>query len=278
MNSAIKRLVLCAACSLIAFSAFTGCGNSGGEVDVNKTGLSGYEKSVSSEQYSYDIFNDHISLTAYKGDEETVIIPETIDDKAVTCISTGTFRDINDKVRSVRIPNTVTVIEDGSFSGNSLESIELYADNPLFEIENGALMNKEKTTLLAFPGNSDIEEFTIPDTVSTIPSGVFSGCLKLKKVNIPSSVKTIATFAFMGCGITQAELPEGVENLGMGAFWGCKSLETLTLPKSLKNVINPETTCQDCTALKTVKGYDSTAAKEIIKGEGVSAKYESLGK
>lgn len=278
MNIRIKKIALCSLCSLIALSAFTACSCSGDEIDNTKAASSGYEKSTGNELYKYDIFDEHISLTAYIGDEEAVEIPEAIDGKPVTQISTNTFYNISDKVKSVKIPKTVTVIETNSFTNNKLESIELDTDNPSYTIENGALMDKDKTVLLAFPGKSNIEEFTIPDTVSAIPSGVFSGCTGLKKVNIPSSVKNIETFAFMGCGITQAELPEGVERIGMGVFWNCKSLETLVLPKSLKTIDNPETTCQSCTALKTVKGYDSTDAEKITKCEGLSAEYESLGK
>lgn len=277
MNTRIKKIALCSLCSLIALSAFTACSCSGDEVDNAKAASSGYEKSTSNELYKYDIFDEHISLTAYIGDEEAVEIPENIDGKAVTQISTNTFYNISDNVKSVKIPKTVTVIEANSFTGNKLESIELDTGNPSYTIENGALMDKDKTVLLAFPGKSDIEEFTVPDTVSSIPSGVFSGCTGLKKVNIPSSVKNIETFAFMNCGITQAELPEGVERIGMGAFWNCKSLETLVLPKSLTTIDNPETICQSCPALKTVKGYDSTDAEKITVCEGLNAKYESLG-
>lgn len=277
MNFSIKKAALCTACSLIALSAFTACSCSNGEVDNIKTASAGYQKSASTELYKYDIFSDHIAVTAYTGEQETAVIPEMIEDKPVTHITENTFYNISEKVKSIQIPKTVTVIDQHSFTGNKLESIVLDADNTSFEIENGALMDKGKTRLLAFPENSDIEEFTIPDTVTSVPSGVFSGCTRLKKINIPSSVKSIDTFAFMGCGITQAELPEGVERLGMGAFWNCKSLETLILPKSLKTIDNPETTCQSCSSLKTVKGYDSTAAKEIVKCEGLSAEYESIG-
>lgn len=277
MNIRIKKIALCSLCSLIALSAFTACSCSGDEIDNTKAASSGYEKSTGNELYKYDIFDEHISLTAYIGDEEAVEIPEAIDGKPVTQISTNTFYNISDKVKSVKIPKTVTVIETNSFTNNKLESIELDTDNPSYTIENGALMDKDKTVLLAFPGKSDIEEFTVPDTISSIPSGVFSGCTGLKKVNIPSSVKNIETFAFMNCGITQAELPEGVERIGMGAFWNCKSLETLVLPKSLTTIDNPETICQSCPALKTVKGYDSTDAEKITECEGLNAKYESLG-
>ena len=277
MNTGIKRIALCALCSLLALSAFTACSCSGNEVDNTKTASSGYQKSASTELYKYDIFSDHIAITAYTGEQETAVIPEMIEEKPVTHITENTFYNISDKVKDVQIPKTVTVIDQHSFTGNKLESIVLDAENTSFEIENGALMDKEKTRLLAFPGNSDIEEFTIPDTVNTIPSGVFSGCTRLKKINIPSSIKSIDTFAFMGCGITQAELPEGVERIGMGVFWNCKNLETLVLPKSLKTIDNPETTCQSCDALKTVKGYDSTDAEKITECEGLSAEYESLG-
>ncbi|MCQ4021611.1 MULTISPECIES: leucine-rich repeat domain-containing protein [unclassified Ruminococcus] len=278
MKSKIILAALCTACSLLALSSLTSCScSSSNEVDNTKIASSGYEKSTANELYKYDVFDNHICLTAYIGKEETINIPQEIDGKPVTEILSNTFYNIDENVKVVVIPKTVTYIESHSFTNNKLESIELDKDNPSYIIENAALMDKDKTILLAFPGKSSIEEFTIPSTVSSIPSGVFSGCTKLKKVKIPSSVKNIETFAFMGSGITQAELPEGVERIGMGVFWNCKNLETLTLPKSLKTIDNPETTCQNCPALKTVKGYDSTDAEEITKADGVTAKYESLG-
>lgn len=278
MNIYLKKILICAASSLLAISSLAACSSSNNEVDSIKAAVSpNYEKSLENDLYKYDVFNDHIVITSYIGNEETVTIPETIDEKSVTGIAMNSFTTCDESVKTVKIPKTVTAIEGNSFSGNKFEKIEIDADNPSYIIENNAIMDKAKTTLLAFAGGSDTEEFSIPDTVTSISSGVFSSCPNLKTVNIPSSVKTIDTFAFMGSGLTQAVLPEGVEELGMGAFWNCKSLETLELPQSLKTIYNPETICQSCTSLKTVKGYDSTDAKEIIEGEEVSAEYISLG-
>lgn len=278
MNTYIKKFLVCTTAAVLIGSVITSC-SCDSQVDDTKAAVSsGYEKSIDNDSFKFDIFNDHIAITSYIGSEKTVTIPETIEDKPVTDIATNAFASCDKAVKVVKFPATITNIESNAFNGNSFEKFEIDSDNRSYIIENNAIMDAEKTTLLAFAGASDTEEFTVPDTVSIIPSGVFSNCPNLKKVNIPSSVRTIDTFAFMGCGLTSAVLPEGVESLGMGAFWKCKNLETLELPKSLKTIYNPETTCQNCTSLKTVSGYDSTDAQKIVtESEDLSAEYVSLG-
>lgn len=278
MKNIFLRVVACASCSLLIALSLAACGCSSDEVDSEKAAISsGYEKSLQNEQFKYDIFNDHTVITSYIGSESDVEIPEMIDDKPVTELATNTFTDSSDTVKTVKIPKTVTLIYQSCFSGNKIEKFEIASDNTAYIVENGAIMDSGKTKLIAYAAASDAEEFTIPDTVTSVPSGVFSQCPNLKKINIPASVKSIDTFAFMGSALTQAVLPEGVESLGMGAFWNCKNLETLELPKSLTNIITPETICQSCTALKTVKGYDSTDAQKITECDDITAEYVSLG-
>lgn len=275
-NKFIKAACL-GVCALIALVSLPAC-NCSDDVDPIKAGASsGYEKSGQNESFKYDVFKDHVVITGYVGEEANIEIPESIDDKTVTTIAVNTFYGCADTVKTVKIPKSITLIEENAFTGNKIESIEIDSENKSYVVENGILMDKDKTVLLAYAAGSAAEEVTIPDTITAIPSGVFSKCSNIKTVNIPSSVKNIATFAFMGSGITTMKLPEGVEEIGQGVFWQCKNLETLELPESLTNICNPETICQGCTSLKTVKGYDSTDAKMIVDGEDVNAEYVSLG-
>ena len=56
----------------------------------------------------------------------------------------------------------------------------------------------------AFSGCSALTSITIPNSVTTISDYTFNECTNLQKVNIGKSVKTIETFAFKNCtSITQ---------------------------------------------------------------------------
>lgn len=278
MKKNFLRAAACIACSMLMVSSLAACGCLPNEVNSEKAAISpDYEKSLQNELFKYDIFNDHAVITSYIGSETAVEVPEMIDDKPVTELATSAFTDSSNTVKKVKIPKTVTNINKSCFSGNKIEEFEIDSDNTEYIVESGAIMDSSRTKLIAYAAACSADEFTIPNTVTSVPSGVFSQCPNLKKINIPSSVKSIDTFAFVGSGLTEVILPEGVESIGMGAFWNCKSLETLELPKSLTNITAPETICQSCTALKTVKGYDSTEAQKITEGEDVNAEYVSLG-
>lgn len=50
------------------------------------------------------------------------------------------------------------------------------AENPHYTSENGVLYNKSKTVLVRVPTEYDIANIAIPQTVTVIGEGAFSGC------------------------------------------------------------------------------------------------------
>lgn len=60
----------------------------------------------------------------------------------------------------------------------------------IFEIEDGVLIGCL---------DKHIVEAIIPDGVTTIEHGAFSGCLSLESVHIPDGVTNIGERAFEGC-------------------------------------------------------------------------------
>lgn len=274
----IKIRLSAVAAVVLSLTALASCSCGNDNVDVVKAGASSdYQNTLQSEDFQYDVYESFIAIDKYTGSKDTCEIPEEIDGKPVTTINSNAFYNTDETLKRVVIPSTVTDIERSAFSANRLEEIELDSENTSFVIDNGVLMDTDKTEVLAFPGQSDIEQLTLPQGIEVIPSGVFSNCPNLKRVELPSTLKEIETFAFTSSGLTEAVIPEGVEEIGMGIFWGCISLETLELPQSLTTINSPETICQGCTALKTVSGYDSTEARRIIDAQGLEAEYVSLG-
>ena len=69
---------------------------------------------------------------------------------------------------------------------------------------------------------------TIPNSVSSIESGTFSGCSSLTSITIPNSVTSIGRYAFSDCSsLTSITIPNSVRIIESGAFQSCSNLENV---------------------------------------------------
>lgn len=85
----------------------------------------------------------------------------------------------------------------------------------------------------------EVKDLVIPNSVTSISSGAFSGCSGLTSVTIPNSVTSIGNEAFSGCsGLTSVTIPNSVTSIGNGAFWGCSGLTSVTIPNSVTSIGN----------------------------------------
>lgn len=185
--------------------------------------------------------------------EGDVVIPDKVNDKPVTSIQTGAFSN-NDKILSVTIPSSVTVIYDGAFSGcSNLQNV--YWD------EQSSL----KTLGVAvFNDCAKLADISLPDGLETVDDRAFEGCNSLTKIEIPSSVSTLSNFVFRDCAnleevtfgvgatltkigeeafrgcesLSTINLPDGLTDIEQSAFFGCVALKSLILPESLVNIEN----------------------------------------
>ena len=78
----------------------------------------------------------------------------------------------------------------------------------------------------------DIEEVTIPETITYIGGGAFSGCKNLAQIVLPSHLEELGNHAFMYSGIQEIILPQTVKEMGEEAF-AYSSLKEIT---GLENV------------------------------------------
>ncbi len=82
--------------------------------------------------------------------------------------------------------------DGGCFFGcKNLESIEIEDNNSTYRTENGILYNKDKTTLIKYPGGKQENIFSIPNTVIKIGMQAFCDNQSLTAINIPKSVTLI---------------------------------------------------------------------------------------
>ncbi len=122
-------------------------------------------------------------------------------------------------------------------SGISYESITVSEDNAYLMVEDNILFSKDKKTLIRYPNNKLDEEYTIPESVTTIGSSAFLGCTSLTSVTIPNSVTSIGSFAFEGCtSLTSVTIPGGVTTIGENAFYNCSALTSVTIPEAVTKI------------------------------------------
>ena len=137
---------------------------------------------------------------------------------------------------SVTIGNGVTSIGDDVFYGcDLLMSVYItdiaawckisFASTPFTYAEN-LYLNGELVT-----------DLVIPDSVTSIGDGAFSGCSNLASVVIPDSVTSIGNSAFSGCrNLASVVIPDSVISIGNSAFSGCTSLTSVTIPDSVTSI------------------------------------------
>ena len=135
-----------------------------------------------------------------------------------------------------------------------------------------------------------LQNVTIPDSVTRIGANAFSGCAELKDITIPNSVTSIGLGAFSDCtGLTEVTIPDSVTAIGSCAFDDCTNLETIVIPESVTDIGFTESEGQTGTPVfsgcekLTIKGVKGSAAEEYanafsIPFEEIEAQQPTSGK
>ena len=101
-----------------------------------------------------------------------------------------------------------------------------------------------------------LENYKIPEGVTSIGSYAFYECSSLTSVTIPDSVTSIGAEAFNHCsGLTSVTIGNSVTSIGYEAFYDCSSLTSVTIPNSV--TIIGGYAFSDCSELTTIS-YSGT--------------------
>jgi hypothetical protein len=227
----IKRFLALGAV-FAAAALILGCGEQKDSLERFKAELE--KKNVNTADKPYTAALGAINAAA-NGREVSAIIEKagkyvTLDLSACS-VPKGVISDMsyikdNVFIKGIILPNVLVTIEDNAFDNckeivsimipplvasvsqyafglcSSLETITVARNNSAYSSVDGALFNKDKTTLVLYPeGKSG--DYTIPSSVTTIGEGAFNNCDGLTGVTIPSSVASIGEGGFNNCnGLT----------------------------------------------------------------------------
>lgn len=76
-------------------------------------------------------------------------------------------------LKSIEIPDSVTEIDEGAFDATGINAFHVDEGNPNYCSESGILYNKDKSALVAFPPEYDLDHFELSHTVRRIADSAF---------------------------------------------------------------------------------------------------------
>ncbi len=114
----------------------------------------------------------------------------------------------------------------------------------------------------AFSG-SNLTSITLPDSITDIGTNVFFNCASLTSINLPNSITSIGAYAFYDCiFLTNITLPDSLIRIGESAFEGCDRLESIILPPKITRIVY---TFDRCRRLKYITIPNSVVYIDTFK-------------
>lgn len=268
--------------------------NAAGTADTNETTTSAAVQSADDTQSDseekeyngftyYTHFNEENNrteavITGYKGIDNDLVIPDSIDNAVVTSIGEKSFAESN-QFESITIPDSIGSIGEGAFDCredlskvyiNSLENwckidFKDSGSQPMCNFAdlyiNGNLLTDltvpDSITSInnyTFSGCTSITSVTLPNCITKICDDAFSFCDNLEKVEFGHELKSIGNYAFAYTSLKNITIPDSVTYIGDYAF-SCCSFESIVIPDSLTSV--NDYAFSYCNKLKTVIIPDS---------------------
>ena len=204
------------------FTAMPLAVNAAGTADTNETTTSAAVQSADDTQSDseekeyndftyYTYFNEENNrteavITGYKGIDNDLVIPDSIDNAVVTAISMYAFSGHSD-LASITIPSTIQSIGEGAFfECNGLKkvyvsSIEDWCKIDFSYSDSDADADANPLSIGAdlYVDNKLVTDVTIPDGVKSIGKYAFYGYSSLKSISFPSSIRSIGESDFFDC-------------------------------------------------------------------------------
>ena len=212
-----------------------------------------YSFYIEEPAFSYRTNKDGtIRITQYDGfEEDTLIVPSTIDGKVVTTIARGFITSNTIRAKKIVLPDTITTIEGYAFwpghtYPDNLEQINIpdsvtnleggafamcnkinitLGSNSNYSIENNIIYNKEKTHLIEVLGSYNGDKtLTLPETLTSIQNSAFFAVDGIDYVILPNKMEVLGDYALYESSIKGLFVPKNIKKLGQYAVACCREL------------------------------------------------------
>lgn len=165
-------------------------------------------------------FNKSIGeITGYSKDgPKDLVIPDRIAGTTVRSIGENSFS--YKKLKSIKIPDSITKIGNESFANNNLTKVNIPT--------NITYIGKR-----AF-ANNKIQTLNIEKGVKELDDGAFNNN-SLMILKLPESTKSIGNYTFSSNKLKTISLNDGILNIGIGAF-SDNNLTRTNIPSSVRSI------------------------------------------
>lgn len=256
-------LLICMTSAAPAFSSFAENESATEESAVSEISDSNEESEEKvSGDFTYTIDSDgNAHITNCASGEKEIVIPENLDGAKVTEIDAKAFRAVHPE--KITIPASVEYISaDNPFAPcMSVKEIVVDDKNENYCAVDGVLYSKDMKKLLFYPNKksvksfnipdgveevgiaaiseTELEEITLPDSLSVIDRHSFSFNASLKSIDMSNtSIEYVDAMAFVNCtSLKEVLFSDSTVSIGLAAFLNCESLEEVTLPPALEEVL-----------------------------------------
>lgn len=256
-------LLICMTSVTPAFSSFAENESATEESAVSEISDSDEESEEKvSGDFTYTIDGDgNAHITNCASGETEIAIPENLDGAKVTEIDAKAFRAVHPE--KITIPASIEYISaDNPFAPcMSVKEIVVDDKNENYCAVDGVLYSKDMKKLLFYPNKksvksfnipdgveevgiaaiseTELEEITLPDSLSVIDRHSFSFNASLKSIDMSNtSIEYVDAMAFVNCtSLKEVLFSDSTVSIGLAAFLNCESLEEVTLPPALEEVL-----------------------------------------
>ena len=165
-------------------------------------------------------------------------------------------------IECIVFPETLNDIGYNPFVGCS--NIHFESKSPYYKVVDGVLYNKDMSKIVCYPAWKAIGHIKLPDSVTTLERGAFSGCDKMTGLDL-HNVNTINKSCFTNCSsLRTLYCSDLITYVGEWAFAYCSSLKEVSV--SSKSIVD-NNAFSNCPA-KLIKRESKT--NYVIESENLS--------
>lgn len=174
----------------------------------------------------------------------SVKLPESL-----KIIDTNSF--YNTAIEDIYIPASVERIYSGSFNKCKQLQVVTFSAGNLYELQNSTFRDSGIKSIIlpdtitemvggyVFYGCSSLEtvHYPVNENITEISASQFCECSSLIEINISEYITSIGQSCFCSCkSMKEIEITDNIHTLGKGAFFQCESLENLHIPSSITSI------------------------------------------